>query len=66
MKGLCGANCAECISLKENKCKGCKNSNSCPFGKKCWIANYIEIGGTFIYVPIRHWDLFYLTLLKLI
>lgn len=43
MKGICGSNCDEC-SLK-NKCKGCKSSNGCPFGKKCFIASYIEIGG---------------------
>lgn len=45
MDAVCGANCAECELLKRNKCKGCKNTNCCPFGKKCWIANYIEIGG---------------------
>ena len=45
MKAICGANCNECELLKNNKCKGCKNTKGCPFGKKCWIANYIEIGG---------------------
>ena len=44
MEGICGTNCKECELLKSNKCKGCKNTNGCPFGKKCWIANYIEIG----------------------
>ena len=44
MKALCGANCDECDYLKNNKCKGCKNTNGCPFGKKCWIAKYIEVG----------------------
>ena len=43
MEGICGANCEEC-SLK-SKCKGCKNTNGCPFGKKCFIANYIDVGG---------------------
>lgn len=42
MKAICGANCDEC-DLFNKKCKGC--NNGCPFGKKCWIANYIEIGG---------------------
>ena len=43
MKGICGANCDEC---KFNKtCKGCIKTKGCPFGKKCFIANYIEIGG---------------------
>ena len=31
--------------MKNYKCKGCKETNGCPFGKKCWIAKYIEIGG---------------------
>lgn len=44
MEALCGANCDECELLKTNKCKGCKNTNGCPFGKKCWIAKYIEVG----------------------
>ena len=45
MLTLCGANCNECELLKIKKCIGCKNSNKCTFGKKCWIAKYIEIGG---------------------
>ena len=45
MNGICGADCGKCELLKNNQCKGCKNTNGCPFGKKCWIANYIEIGG---------------------
>ena len=43
MKTICGANCEEC-SLYNNSCKGCINTNACPFGKKCWIAKYIEVG----------------------
>ena len=45
MEAICGANCEECDLLKSKKCKGCRNTNGCPFGKKCWIAKYIEIGG---------------------
>ena len=45
MKSICGVNCDECELFKNNKCKGCSNSKSCPFGKKCFIANYISIGG---------------------
>ena len=45
MEGLCGATCTGCELLVNNKCKGCKNTNGCPFGKKCWIAKYIEVGG---------------------
>ena len=40
MESICGANCDEC-----KRCKGCKNTNGCPFGKKCFIAEYIQIGG---------------------
>ena len=45
MEAICGANCSECELFKSDKCKGCKNTNGCPFGKKCWIAKYIEVGG---------------------
>ena len=45
MEVLCGANCEECELLKNKKCKGCENTKGCPFGKKCWIAKYIEVGG---------------------
>ena len=41
MIAICGANCEECLLFKERKCKGCKETNGCPFGKKCWIAKYI-------------------------
>ena len=44
MESICGANCEEC-ALYKNKCKGCKATDGCPFGEKCWIANYIEVGG---------------------
>ena len=42
MNAICGANCKECELLKNKKCQGC--NNGCPFGKKCWIAKYIEVG----------------------
>ena len=45
MEGICGALCTGCELLESGKCKGCKNTNGCPFGKKCWIAKYIEVGG---------------------
>ena len=44
MESICGTNCEKC-DLFNNKCKGCKETNGCPFGKKCWIAKYIEVGG---------------------
>ena len=40
---ICGAKCYEC-HLKE-KCNGCASTNGCPFGKQCFIAKYISIGG---------------------
>ena len=42
MESVCGAKCSEC-ELYNIKCNGC--NNCCPFGKKCWIAKYIESGG---------------------
>ena len=44
MEAICGAKCEECELYKNKKCEGCTNTNSCPFGKKCWIAKYIEVG----------------------
>ncbi len=44
MIAVCGANCSECELFKNKKCKGCNNTNGSPFGKKCWIYKYIEIG----------------------
>ncbi len=45
MKSICGGECEECELYKNKKCEGCKKTNGCPFGKKCWIAKYIEVGG---------------------
>ena len=45
MESICGANCEECELYKNKKCEGCQATNGCPFGKKCWIAKYYEIGG---------------------
>ena len=44
MEAICGANCEECSLYQNKSCKGCKEINACPFGKKCWIAEYIEVG----------------------
>ncbi len=46
-KSLCGANCAECPSAEI--CKGCAETNGCPFDKQCFIAKYILVGGTDAY-----------------
>lgn len=45
MEAICGANCSACDFFKKNKCNGCMKTNGCPFGKKCWIAEYINVGG---------------------
>ncbi|MGN1316092.1 MAG: DUF3795 domain-containing protein [Acutalibacteraceae bacterium] len=41
---ICGADCRNC-NYNGNGCKGCVESNGCPFGKKCFIYEYINIGG---------------------
>ena len=45
MESLCGADCSNCGYGKSNNCKGCKNTNGCPFGKQCLVAKYILTGG---------------------
>ena len=45
MESLCGADCSNCGYGKSNNCKGCKNTNGCPFGKQCFVAKYILTGG---------------------
>ena len=44
-KSICGADCDNCGYGKNNGCKGCAESKGCPFGKKCFIAQYISTGG---------------------
>ena len=41
MESICGANCSRCEYGKNNGCCGCP----CPFGKECFIAKYIKVGG---------------------
>lgn len=43
METICGADCSNCG--RKEQCKGCKDTNGCPFGKQCFIAQYINIGG---------------------
>lgn len=40
---LCGANCAECPT--KETCKGCAETNGCPFGKPCFLADCIKRNG---------------------
>ena len=45
MKSICGADCDKCEYGKNKGCKGCTNTNGCPFGKQCFVAKYILTGG---------------------
>ena len=54
MEAICGANCDECELYKNKKCDGCNKTNGCPFGKKCFIANYIDIGCKENYLRIKN------------
>ena len=40
---ICGANCDQCPS--KEVCKGCAETKGCPFGKQCFMANYILTHG---------------------
>lgn len=42
-KSICGINCGECIM--RSTCSGCATTNGCPFGRQCFIAGYINLGG---------------------
>lgn len=42
-KSICQANCEECFM--KDSCNGCVKTDGCPFGKQCFIARYIKIGG---------------------
>lgn len=45
MKTFCGVDCNKCEYNKNKLCKGCVETKGCPFGKQCFIAKYIMIGG---------------------
>ena len=45
MESICGADCSNCGYGKNNNCKGCKETNGCPFGTQCFVAKYILTGG---------------------
>ena len=45
MKSICGIDCGECKSLKRKRCDGCIKTGGSPFGKRCFIADYISVGG---------------------
>ena len=49
MDSVCGAKCDQCGYGKSEGCPGCGQSGACPFGKPCFIARYIQIGGMSAY-----------------
>ena len=50
-ESICGANCSEC--MMQATCKGCVETKGCPFGKQCFIANYITLGGKAKYLEFK-------------
>lgn len=48
---ICGAKCNECHM--NEKCNGCASTNGCPFGKQCFIAKYISVGGMEEYLKFK-------------
>ena len=50
-KSICGADCASCPMNKS--CKGCCETGGCPFGKQCFIAKYISVGGKESYLQFK-------------
>ena len=48
---ICGVKCDEC-HMKE-KCNGCADTNGCPYGKQCFIAKYISVGGMEEYLKFK-------------
>lgn len=44
-ESICKADCENCGYGKNSGCMGCQESHGCPFGKQCFIAKYISIGG---------------------
>lgn len=52
MKSLCGANCEVCQSNKT--CKGCEATDCKPFGKKCFVAEYIKTSGIESYKAFKN------------
>lgn len=45
MGSICGAECIGCKYGENKGCKGCAQTNGCPFGKQCFVAKYILTGG---------------------
>lgn len=54
MKSLCGADCDNCEYGKNNGCKGCVETQGCPFGTQCFVAKYILTGGKESYEQFKN------------
>lgn len=52
MSSICGADCSTCPS--RSACKGCTETNGCPFGRQCFIASYITLGGMEAYNSFKN------------
>ncbi len=50
-KSICGADCSVC-GMKES-CKGCLETNGCPFGERCIASEYIKLGGIEAYTEFK-------------
>lgn len=50
-RSICGADCGAC-DFRDN-CKGCRQTDGCPFGKQCMVARYILVGGMEKYLEFK-------------
>lgn len=50
-KSICGSNCEECSAKAD--CLGCVETDCCPYGKQCFIAKYILLGGMDNYLKFK-------------
>lgn len=50
-KSICGIDCADCGYVAN--CPGCTETDGCPFGKKCFFAKYIQVGGADNYIAFQ-------------
>ena len=44
-KGYCGAECENCGFRGKGECAGCRQTGGCPFGKRCFLASTVKLGG---------------------
>lgn len=52
-KSICGVDCNNCDYGKNVGCMGCTETEGCPFGKKCFIAKYINAYGVDSYNSLK-------------